>query len=319
MDGVISNSRDMIRLGSKSFATAAKLFSPPARHSAYMLYAWCRHCDDQIDGQDLGMGMQAMDPAEQRQRLAALRQQTDSALAGEPQTDPVFDGLRRVVQTHQIAAHLPRELLEGFRMDVEGHPYRTLDDTLLYCYRVAGVVGVMMACVMGVREQTDLQRAADLGIAFQLTNIARDVLDDAAAGRCYLPDEWLAAAGLDARKHAAMENRRQLFAVVQQLLDEAERYYASARQGLRALPFRSAWAVATALGVYREIGKVVLARGSGAASGRAVVGRTRKLWHVCKGAGSAAHARIASRLGSTPPRDPQLWTYAACSSDLIRE
>ena len=310
MDSVVLNSREMIKAGSKSFATAAKLFSPRTRHGAYMLYAWCRHCDDRIDGQDLGFGMTELDPEEQHHRLAELRLHTDRALAGELQDDPVFDGLCRIVQQHRIPARFPLELLEGFRMDVERQPYAILDDTLLYCYRVAGVVGVMMACVMGAREPAALQRAADLGIAFQLTNIARDVLDDAGAGRCYLPADWLASAGLTASDHAAPENRERLSGLVARLLDEAERYYASSREGLRALPFRSAWAVATALAVYRDIGRVLRARGPRAWDERAVVGRARKLWLAGSGAATAGRAAVFGSIGRQLPRDQGLWLAA---------
>jgi phytoene synthase len=310
MDSVVLNSREMIRAGSRSFAAAAKLFSPQTRHGAYMLYAWCRHCDDRIDGQDLGFGMTELGADEQQGRLAELRLRTDRALAGQLQDDPVFDGLCRIIQQHRIPARFPLELLEGFRMDVERQAYTTLDDTLLYCYRVAGVVGVMMACVMGAREAAVLQRAADLGIAFQLTNIARDVLDDAGAGRCYLPADWLASAGLTPADQAAPEHRERLSGLVAQLLDEADRYYASAREGLRALPFRSAWAVATALGVYRDIGRVIRARGPRAWDQRAVVSHARKLWHAGCGAAVAARTTLFGKVGHQLPRDQALWLAA---------
>lgn len=307
MDSVVLNSREMIRAGSKSFAAAARLFSPETRHGAYMLYAWCRHCDDRIDGQDLGFGMTELGTDEQQRRLDELRLQTGRALAGELQDDPVFDGLCRIVQQHRIPLHFPLELLEGFRMDVERQAYATLDDTLLYCYRVAGVVGVMMACVMGARGPAALQRAADLGIAFQLTNIARDVLDDAGAGRCYLPADWLASAGLATPDHGAPANREDLSRVVARLLDEADRYYSSAREGLRALPFRSAWAVATALGVYRDIGRVIRARGPRAWDQRAVVGGARKLSLAGRGAATAARATLFRGFVRQLPRDQGLW------------
>ena len=207
MDAVVANSREMIRLGSRSFALAAKLFDADTRHHAYMLYAWCRYCDDQIDGQNLGMksapesaklqpapgpGSAPHDPAA---RLEHLRTATRRAFAAESLADPVFIGLQRVSKDCGIPERHALELLAGFEMDVSGHEYRSFDDTLLYCYRVAGVVGVMMAQIMGVRDAPTLQRAADLGIAFQLTNIARDVLDDAGNGRCYLPAAWLPSRG----------------------------------------------------------------------------------------------------------------------------
>jgi phytoene synthase len=170
------------------------------------------------------------------------------------------------------------------------------------------VVGVMMAYVMGVREPAALQRAADLGIAFQLTNIARDVLDDARLGRCYLPAAWLAEAGITAGGHAEPAERERLAAVVARLLDQADRYYASAAEGLQALPFRSAWAVATALGVYREIGELVRARGAHAWDERAVVGGGRKVWLALAGGVRALVAVTIDRWHRVRARDDALWT-----------
>ena len=193
-------------------------------------------------------------------------------------------------------------------MDVSGHEYRSFDDTLLYCYRVAGVVGVMMAQIMGVRDVPTLQRAADLGIAFQLTNIARDVLDDAGNGRCYLPAEWLAEEGLSTATLSYRANRTSLARVVARLLDEAERYYQSADCGLQALPFRSAWAVAAALGIYRAIGRLVIVRGAKAWDNRVVVSGPRKLWELMVGAWAALRAKVFDRWLTSLPRARDLWT-----------
>lgn len=306
-DTVLANSRDMIERGSKSFAAAARLFSPAVRERAYLLYAWCRHCDDEIDGQELGFARDGSPRREGAPALVELRVRTRQALAGEPTDDPVFEAFRRVAQDCAIPERYPLELLAGFEMDVSGYRYESLPDTLLYCYRVAGVVGVMMAYVMGVRDPAALQRAADLGIAFQLTNIARDVLDDARLGRCYLPAAWLAEAGIAPLSHAEPAQRQRLAAVVDRLLGEADRYYASALQGLQSLPFRSAWAVATALGVYREIGELVRARGARAWDERAVVSGSRKLRHALAGAACALAAVTVDRWHRGRPRDTDLW------------
>lgn len=320
MDAVVANSREMIRLGSRSFALAAKLFDADTRHHAYMLYAWCRYCDDQIDGQNLGMhsapesarpqpapgpGSAPHDPAV---RLEHLRTATRRAFAGESLADPVFIGLQRVSKDCGIPERHALELLAGFEMDVSGHEYRSFDDTLLYCYRVAGVVGVMMAQIMGVRDAPTLQRAADLGIAFQLTNIARDVLDDAGNGRCYLPASWLAESGISSLTLSRPENRPAVVRVVARLLDEAERYYQSADCGLKALPFRSAWAVAAALGIYRAIGRLVTGRGVRAWDSRVVVSTPRKLRELVVGAGSALRAVVFDRWLTSMPRSRDLWT-----------
>ena len=161
-----------------------------------------------------------------------------------------------------MAPQFPLDLLEGFAMDAREHAYRSIDDTILYSYHVAGVVGVMMAIIMGAKDTATLNRACDLGIAFQLTNISRDVIDDAKEGRVYLPADWLEAAGVAPGAIADPANREAVFEVTARLLDTAEAYYASARHGLAALPFRSAWAIAAARRVYRDIGTLVRASGS---------------------------------------------------------
>ena len=315
MDAIVEHSRDMIRRGSKSFAGAARLFDTDTRDSACMLYAWCRHADDEIDGQALGHHTEAqpMLPAEERLRI--LKAKTRRALAGKTDADdPVFAALARVIAKHEIPHRHPLELIEGFEMDVRGTDYVTLDDTCRYGYHVAGVVGVMMAMIMGVRQREVLNRASDLGIAFQLTNIARDVIDDARAGRVYLPSDWLSEAGLARETTAATaaalaepRNRPAAFQVTERLLDEADRYYVSARHGLPALPLRAAWAIATARRVYREIGSVVRTRRDHAWDERAVVSRARKMVSVAYAGLSVSRAHLAGAIGAAPPRDG-LWT-----------
>ena len=278
-DPIVAMAAERIAKGSKSFAGAARLFDPDTRASAFMLYAWCRHCDDEIDGQVLGFGRQDIrrPPLE---ALAELRAKTIAATEGQAD-EPIYQALQRVVQKHLVPALHPLELIRGMEMDVEtetsGRSYRTLDDTLEYCYHVAGVVGVMMAMVMGVRDKAVLQRASDLGIAFQLTNIARDVVADVAVGRVYLPSDWLTDAGLSAATLGQPGNRHVLFGVTADLLGVAEIYYTSAQAGLPHLPFRSAWAVAAARRVYRDIGAMVRVRGARAWDDRVSTSKARKI------------------------------------------
>ena len=214
MDRVVDHGQTVIEQGSKSFAAAARLFDPETRGRAYMLYAWCRHCDDQTDDQVLGFDGSQLSPEEGRARVDRLQEQTRRALSGEATDDPIFAGLQRVVAASDMPHRYPMEHLEGFAMDVAGREYRTLDDTVEYCYHVAGVVGIMMAYIMGVRDEPTLDRATDLGLAFQLTNICRDVLEDAEVGRVYLPRDWLAEAGVPADGITRSEHRAGVFEVV---------------------------------------------------------------------------------------------------------
>lgn len=311
MDEIVAMSRERIERGSKSFAAAARLFPPDIRDDAYMLYAWCRHCDDVIDGQDLGhrQGLVVRQSIDARAALASLEAQTNAALAGRPD-DPVFVALARVMTRHRIPTRHPLDLLEGFRMDVDERSYRTIGDTLAYCYHVAGVVGVMMAHVMGVRDRATLERAQDLGIAFQLTNICRDIIDDAANGRVYLPLDWLDDAGVPADGIVDIDRRGAVAGVAQRLLETADRYYESAACGLPALPLRAAWAVAAAGTVYRDIGTIVRRRGADAWTTRAVVSRPAKLLAITGGLATALASRTPRWTRSEPRRDPALWTKA---------
>jgi 15-cis-phytoene synthase len=301
-------SSEIIQKGSKSFATASKLFDPQTRVSAHLLYAWCRHCDDVIDGQELGFRTSAAAAAhDPKAELATLRQQTTDALAGKAMDTTVFQAFQAVMTRHDIPARHAFELLDGFAMDVDGRRYRTIDDTLEYCYHVAGVVGVMMAMIMGARDEATLDRASDLGLGFQLTNIARDVVEDARAGRVYLPDAWLKEAGLTHATMAAPENRTKLFGVTRRLIDLAEQYYESSRFGIRELPLRSGWAIGTARAVYRKIGREVKRRGPRAWDRRVSTSTGQKLVAAIVGGATAVDARTRGQLQTSKPRH-LLWT-----------
>lgn len=302
MDALAASGRAAIVRGSKSFALASRVLAPGTRESAWLLYAWCRHCDDVIDGQQSGHGHRAASAGERRARLDTLYAATAQALSGREVGGDVFAGLQRVVQAHDIPHRFPLDVLDGFAMDVEGRRYRTLDDTLEYCYHVAGAVGIMMAMVMGVRDDETVDRACDLGIAFQLTNIARDIVDDAAAGRIYVPEAWLDDAAVPAGGLCDAEHRVALAALACRLVDTAEPYYASARAGLPPVGFRSSWGVAAALQVYREIGRTVVRRGARAWDGRAVVGPVRKLTLVASALWLAADARMRRGARNTAGR-----------------
>jgi phytoene synthase len=298
-------SRQAIRQGSSSFAAAAALFDPAIRADAEMLYAWCRHCDDVIDGQDLGHGMSVLTPQEAATRLDALYAKTRSALAGAPMDEPVFAAFQRVALRREIPETWATQLIDGFAMDVAGRTYETLQDTLDYCWHVAGVVGVMMALVMGVRRDdlATLRRAQDLGLAFQLTNIARDVVEDADNGRVYLPAAWLAEAGIPTSEVGAPQHRAAVAGVTARLLAAAEPYYASAVHGLPALPFRCAWAIGAARGVYRQIGVEVARLGPRAWDRRVSTSGAQKAGFAVAGLGLA----LASR-GAKAPARPRLWS-----------
>jgi phytoene synthase len=306
-DPLVAASRDAIARGSKSFALASRLFAPVERDRATLLYAWCRHADDVIDGQVDGFGRVEVSAAP-AERLAELDARTRAALAGDGGGDLPFAALARVAAETSMPARYPLDLIEGFRSDVEERRFATFDDTLTYCYHVAGCVGVMMAIVMGVDpdDRATLDRACDLGLAFQLDNIARDVIEDAANGRCYLPEDWLAEAGLSRATFAAPANRTALAAVVARLVDAAAAYAASSRFGTPALPWRAAWAVLAAADIYGGIGLRVRAAGAAALDRRVTTSTAAKLAAVARALPAALNR--SRRWPSPGPSRAGLWT-----------
>lgn len=275
MDDLVERAKARLARGSKSFAAAASLLPFDRRQSIVLLYSWCRHCDDVIDNEELGFD-RANETVPVGQRLEQLRVGTLEALQGRAR-DPEFQCLQRVVHEHRMPDRYPLELIHGMAMDASGHRYETIEDTLSYCYHVAGVVGVMSAIILGIRDRPTLERASDLGIAFQLTNIARDVIADARRKRFYLPAAWLDEAGIKPRDLCELQHRAALFEVVERLLNVSDSYYRSASAGIARLPVRSAWAVAAARRIYGGIGRKIRARGPASWDSRLATGRASKL------------------------------------------
>ncbi|MGD9811181.1 MAG: phytoene/squalene synthase family protein [Sphingobium sp.] len=302
---LVTFARESIAKGSKSFATASLLFAPQTRERAWLLYGWCRACDDIADGQALGGALSRVD--DPQARLEEIRDKTARALGGETTGDPAFDGLGVVAAETGLPHALAGDLIEGFALDAAGWRPQTTDDLMRYCYHVAGSVGCMMAVVMGVTpdDKAVLDRACDLGLAFQLANIARDVAEDAEGGRCYIPADWLAEEGMSAETMMLPENRAKLAAIGAGLAALAGRHEASARHGTPALPFRSAWAVLAAAGIYGDIAREVARRGKTAWDARVVTSKAAKLGWVAR-----AGVQSLTRRGRWPadePRDPALW------------
>lgn len=298
---LVAFARDSIAHGSKSFALASRLFDRRTRERAWLLYAWCRACDDLADGQVMGHGRSEIgDPMA---RLAIIRTQTEAALRGERTGDPAFDAFGLVAAECRIPTELARDLVRGFALDADGFSPRNEAQLLRYCYHVAGVVGCMMAIVMGVdpRDTATLDRACDLGIAFQLANIARDLCEDDAAGRCYLPLDWLVEIDVPPGEQLRPLYRERLAQIGRRLAERAASYEASARVGAAALPFRARWAVLAAAGIYGDIAREVAARGSRAWDRRVVTTNASKL-------GWVARALLATRRKPIPFDREGLWT-----------
>ena len=287
-----ADARASIEHHSKSFALAAKLLPPKVNHDAVVLYAYCRRADDMID---------LCAPSEQLTRLAQLRAELSSVYARAPQSDPLLAAFAQVIEDCAVPRAYLDELLLGMEMDSLRVRYHTLADVLLYAYRVAGVVGLMMCHVMGVRRSEALRHAAHLGMAMQLSNIARDVGEDWERGRLYLPDEVLPGVADRLGAPLAMLPRGAVAAAVERLLGLADGFYASGDRGIRDLPWRAGFAVRAARAIYARIGREIERRGFDPLAGRAVVPTWRKVW-LALGAGGRQLVTWATRPVRAPGR-----------------
>ncbi len=296
--------RVLMRGGSKSFFAASLMLPARVRAPATALYAFCRLADDAID---LGT-----DPAA---AMTDLVHRLDAIYDGRPRAIDADIALAGVVHRHAIPRALPDALLEGFLWDTQQRCCETLADTEAYAARVAATVGAMMSLVMGAASPTALARACDLGVAMQLTNIARDVGEDARAGRLYLPRQWLREAGVDITGWMARPAFNTAIAsVVERLLDHADMLYQRSEHGIAELPRDCRPAIRAARLVYAEIGDQLRREGLDSINRRVVVSKQRKLALMARAAGAAMSS--SGQAGATLPVLPAvqfLVDAAACT------
>jgi len=279
-----------IRTGSYSFHAASRLLPADVRDPAIALYAFCRLADDAVD--------------EHRNKAAqalCLRDRLDLIYAGTPRNAPEDRAFARVVQACEMPKVLPEALLEGLAWDAAGRRYRTLSEVFDYSARVAAAVGAMMCVLMGVRDPRALARSCDMGVAMQLTNIARDVGEDARARRIYLPLEWMAEAGLDPECFFADPlPTAEVRAMVRRLLAEANRLYLRADPGIALLPMRARPGITTARLAYAGIIGAIRRNGHDTISFRARTGSLRKMGYM-------AEAVLLAAGGSVMPRSAVIY------------
>ncbi len=267
----------LLRGGSLSFHAACRLLPATLRRDVVALYAFCRVADDAVDFS-----------ANKAEAVKQLSARLDRAYAGSPIDDPVDREFAALVARHAIPRALPDALIEGLVWDSEARRYQDRSALRAYAARVAGAVGAMMALLMGVRDAQALAAACDLGVAMQLTNIARDIGEDARAGRLYVPLDALIAARLDPERFlAAPEFSPALASVIADLLDEAEFLYQRGFAGIAALPLRCRPAIAAAGLIYREIGRELARSGYDSVTRRARVSGRRKAALALGGLGLA--------------------------------
>ncbi|MEM1272503.1 MAG: phytoene/squalene synthase family protein [Pseudomonadota bacterium] len=274
-----------IQEGSYSFHAASKLLPAAVRDPALALYAFCRLADDAVDFSD-------QKPA----AVLELGARLELVYAGHPRNAPADRAFAAIVEEFDMPRALPEALLEGLAWDGIGQRYETLSDLRRYAARVAAAVGAMMCVLMRVRDADALARACDLGVAMQLTNIARDVGEDARAGRLYLPTTWLAEIGLTPEAFLADPKMTpEIGKLVRRLLVEADRLYVRSEAGVAALPISARPGIFAARHIYSAIGGVIRHNGYNSITRRARTTSATKLALLALSSLQAAWVSVSPR------------------------
>jgi phytoene synthase len=277
--------REAIRHGSLSFHMASRLLPEKVRDPSLALYAFCRLADDAVDLQQA-----------KAEAVLRLQDRLERIYEGRPDNAAPDRAFARVVEEFDMPRALPDALLEGLAWDAMGRRYDTLSELFDYSARVASAVGVMMCVLMRVRDPNALARAADLGVAMQLTNIARDVGEDALEGRIYLPLDWLEEAGLTADRFLAEPKpTKAIRQMTRRLVMQANRLYMRSEAGVAALPVSSRPGIYAARFIYAGIGGQVQRGGYDSISSRAHTSKPQKLAWLAVSAAKAAMTVVMPR------------------------
>ena len=273
---LVAESRGVLAHHARSFRWGAWFLPKGAHDDAAVTYAFCRLVDDVVD------------EAASEQEAADGVEQLEGELTGTHPASDLIRGFSEVMTRQEGSLDPAFELIKGVRSDLGEQIVQTEGELLTYCYRVAGTVGLMMCQVLRVNDPRALPHAIDLGIGMQLTNIARDVKEDAERGRVYIPAEILALHGLTPEEVLSGTcNKRALSNAVRWLYELGERYYRSAEQGMRFIPWRPRLAIFVASRTYRGIGVKLARRGFDAMAGRVVVPWYEKCFWVGHGLAGA--------------------------------
>lgn len=291
---VIDASRDVLSQKARSFRWAAQFLAPDVHDDAAVLYAFCRLVDDSAD------------LAPTREHALSALAELEGQLTGARPADALMSAFLEMSERCELDLSIAQELIIGARSDLDEVIIADDVELLRYCYRVAGTVGLMMCAVLGVKEREALPFALDLGVGMQLTNICRDVAEDAGLGRVYLPETRLRHHNTSPDELLAGEAKRDRVArVVADLLEVADWYYSSADEGLRYIPPRSRLAILVASRIYRGIGVKLRENGADALAGRTIVPWTGKTVWVARAVKQFASAKVIG-LARTPHHDIQL-------------
>ena len=250
------------------------LFLPSERRRAITaLYAFCREVDDIVD--------EVADVGVARTKLAWWRTEVANLFAGHPQ-HPVTKALAPFTASHGIDAGRMNEIIDGMEMDLVYHRYPDFDSLKLYCHRAAGVVGQLSASIFGYSEASTLEYAESLGIAFQLTNIIRDVGEDARRGRVYLPQDELARFGLAPEDILERKGGEPFVKLMRFQSDRAQSYYDLAFSKLAPADRRSQRAGFIMAAIYRTLLDEIQRDDFQVLEQRVTLTPMRKLWIAWK-------------------------------------
>jgi phytoene synthase len=246
------------------------LFLPDDKRRAITaLYAFCREVDDVVD--------ECSDAAVARTKLAWWRNELAAAFHGTPQ-HPVARALADVAPRFNLAEARLSEIIDGMQMDLDHHHYPTFDALRLYCHRVAGVVGLLSAEIFGYQDHRTLEYAADLGLAFQLTNIIRDVGEDARRDRIYLPLDELERHGVSPDDIACSRETDNFRRLMEFQIERAQGYYREAYTKLPAADRRAQRTGIIMAAIYRTVLDEIRRDGCHVLTGRVSLTPVRKLW-----------------------------------------
>ncbi|MFP4275236.1 MAG: 15-cis-phytoene synthase [Paracoccaceae bacterium] len=286
----LAHCTEAIRHGSRSFYAASRLLPSRVRDPALALYAFCRLADDAVDLQQ-----------QKADAVMELQDRLNLAYEGRPRNAPADRAFAAMIEAVDMPRALPEALLEGLAWDALERRYASLSELRAYSARVASAVGAMMCVLMGVRDRGALARACDLGVAMQLTNISRDIGEDAREGRLYLPLDWLEQAGLDPEALLAdPAPRPEIRTMVRRLLNEASILYARSEAGVRLLPIAARPGIFAARYIYAGIGGRIAAAGHDSITRRAHTGGAQKLGWTLLALGRSAGTLVM-------PRSPLLY------------
>ncbi len=265
---------DKARQSGSSFYSSFRFLPENRRRAITALYAFCREVDDVVD--------ETHDDNVARTTLNWWRAEIDNLYAGGPQ-HPVTRALLPHVKAFDLQRELFLEIIDGMEMDLDIPRYASFKDLQLYCYRVASVVGQLSAQIFGYTDRRTLKYAHDLGLAFQLTNIIRDVGEDVRRGRIYIPVDELQRFNVTADDLFSLKETDNFRALMEFQIERAGHYYAKALDELPPADRKAQRCGLVMAAIYRTTLDEIKRDGAGKVlNQRLSLGKLRKVWLACK-------------------------------------